>query len=43
MQNDGDDKDWDEKPHPQFTEIAQEHEDAVVSVEANMATANDKS
>ena len=42
MQSDGDDRDYDDKPHPQFTELAQEHEDAVVSIEANMATATDK-
>lgn len=43
MQNDGDDKDQEENSHSQFIELATEHEDSVVSVEANMATANNDS
>ena len=39
MQGDGEDGHPDEQPHAQFIELSHEHEDAVVSVEANIATA----
>jgi len=41
MKDDGGDSKA-ENPHSQFTELATEHEDSVVSVEANMATADKK-
>ena len=42
MQNDGDDNQQ-EEAHAQFIELATEHEDSVVSVDANMATADKNS
>ena len=36
MQNDADDRDQNENSHAQFIELANEHEDSVVSVDANM-------
>ena len=38
MKNETEANDWNESPHSQFQELSSEHEDSIVSVEANIAT-----